>query len=153
MSAQLVLQQGLSQTSGRMQCDASLSHRSLRGATHSRLSTYTPSCLLRSSPAHHTGRHAAARRSSSYTRGNGRRTQEICSSALEVGTASVDALPPKKKLCCFVSGGGSNMRKIQEAIEDGRINGEITVRHVFKKPNKFAGSVGHGRRRLDGRSR
>jgi len=51
----------------------------------------------------------------------------VYASASGNGAASVDVLPPKKKIACFVSGGGSNMKKIYEAIQDGRINGEITV--------------------------
>jgi phosphoribosylglycinamide formyltransferase len=52
----------------------------------------------------------------------------VYASASGNGAASVDVLPPKKKIACFVSGGGSNMKKIYEATHDGRINGEITVR-------------------------
>ena len=86
--------------------------------------------------ARQTGRHALTRSMYSNAQRTGHLKREVYSSALGVSAASVDALPPKKKLCCFVSGGGSNMRKIDEAIQDGRINGEITVRTTFSRRKK-----------------
>ena len=77
--------------------------------------------------------------------------QTIATASIDDASSSPSPSSERKRLAVFVSGGGSNLRAIHAATQDGRLDAEVVVRERLEK--SFFGNVFQSTRPLKEKKR